>query len=164
MRKMKLAAAVMLAAMTAAGPANAVQISANMNVKITITNQCKVSTPTSMDFGSYGVLDTAVDTTASFSVTCTTSQGYTVGFGAGNGSGASTTTRKMTLGANTVDYQLFKNTARLPADNWGIAGGELVAATGNGTAQTYTVYGRVPAQSTPPAGDYTDTVAVTVTY
>jgi len=41
---------------------------------------------------------------------------------------------------------------------------DTVAATGNGASQSYTVYGRVPAQTTPAPGTYTDTVTVTVTY
>nr|WP_281033880.1 spore coat protein U domain-containing protein [Mesorhizobium sp. M4B.F.Ca.ET.049.02.1.2] len=36
--------------------------------------------------------------------------------------------------------------------------------TGVGTAQNLTVYGRVPPQTTPSPGVYTDTVIVTVTY
>ena len=42
-----------------------------------------------------------------------------------------------------------------------------VYAAGNsaiGSLQSITVYGRVPAQSTPAAGDYTDTVLVTFSY
>ena len=40
----------------------------------------------------------------------------------------------------------------------------IVGATGSGVSQSFTVYGRVPAQSTPAAGSYTDTIKVTVTY
>ncbi|MCE3520182.1 spore coat protein U domain-containing protein, partial [Escherichia coli] len=35
---------------------------------------------------------------------------------------------------------------------------------GSGAAQPYTVYGRVPVQTTPAPGTYTDTITVTVTY
>jgi spore coat protein U-like protein len=45
-----------------------------------------------------------------------------------------------------------------------MTGGALVSATGNGADQTFTIYGRVPAQTTPAPGTYTDTVTVTVTY
>jgi spore coat protein U-like protein len=48
---------------------------------------------------------------------------------------------------------------------WGITiGTDTVSATGNGAAQTHTVYGRVPAQTTPAPATYSDTVTVTVTY
>lgn len=43
-----------------------------------------------------------------------------------------------------------------------MAGGPCPA--GSGVAQTFTVHGRVPPQNTPPPGNYSDTVVVTVTY
>ncbi|MCR6502850.1 spore coat protein U domain-containing protein [Shinella sp. CPCC 101442] len=39
-----------------------------------------------------------------------------------------------------------------------------MSGTGSGSQQDITIYGRVPAQNTPLAGTYTDTVVVTVTY
>jgi spore coat protein U-like protein len=42
--------------------------------------------------------------------------------------------------------------------------GLLAAGTGSRLAQNLTVYGRVPAQTTPPDGSYSDTVVLTVTY
>ncbi len=48
---------------------------------------------------------------------------------------------------------------------WGnTIGTNTVAGTGDGTQTNYTVYGRVPAQTTPSAGFYSDTVVATVTY
>jgi spore coat protein U-like protein len=48
---------------------------------------------------------------------------------------------------------------------WGnTVGTDTVAATGSGAAQSYTVYGRITAQTTPAPGTYTDTITVTVTY
>jgi len=41
---------------------------------------------------------------------------------------------------------------------------DTVSATGNGAAQSYTVYGRIPAQTTPAPNTYTDTITITVTY
>jgi spore coat protein U-like protein len=41
---------------------------------------------------------------------------------------------------------------------------DAVHAIGNGASQSYTVYGRVPAQTTPAPAAYTDTITVTVTY
>jgi spore coat protein U-like protein len=41
---------------------------------------------------------------------------------------------------------------------------DAVAATGNGSAQSFTVYGRVPPQAAPAPGNYSDTITVTVTY
>ena len=41
---------------------------------------------------------------------------------------------------------------------------DTLESTGTGVEQSFTVHGRVPAQATPAAGDYADTVTVTVTY
>jgi len=39
-----------------------------------------------------------------------------------------------------------------------------VANTGTGSSQSFTVYGRIPTQTTPSPDTYTDTITVTVTY
>ena len=64
---------------------------------------------------------------------------------------------------NTVTYSLYSDVSRSVV--WGTTVGvDTVAATGNGAAQSYTVYGRIPAQSTPAPATYSDTITVTVTY
>jgi spore coat protein U-like protein len=45
-----------------------------------------------------------------------------------------------------------------------MAGIDTVAGTGNGSAQTLSVYGRIAPQTTPAPGAYADTVNVTVTF
>jgi spore coat protein U domain-containing protein, fimbrial subunit CupE1/2/3/6 len=71
--------------------------------------------------------------------------------------------RKMTSGGANVTYSLYTDTGRTTV--WGnTVGTDTVAATGNGASQSYTVFGRVPSQSTPAPGTYTDTITVTVTY
>jgi spore coat protein U-like protein len=48
---------------------------------------------------------------------------------------------------------------------WGdTIGSDTVAGTGNGAAQSYTVFGLVPVQTTPGPGTYNDVITVTVTY
>ena len=66
----------------------------------------------------------------------------------GPASGATVATRKMTSGAATVNYTLYSDSGRTTV--WGnTIGTDTVAGTGNGAAQTLTVYGRVPPQTTP---------------
>ena len=68
-----------------------------------------------------------------------------------------------TSGGATITYSLYSDSGHTTV--WGnTVGTNTVSATGNGAAQSYTVYGRVPSQSTPAAATYTDTVTVTVTY
>jgi len=109
------------------------------------------------------VLTTNVDQTSTVQVQCTDTTPYNIGLDAGTGSGATVATRKMTSGGATVNYSLYSDAARTTV--WGnTIGTDTVAATGNGSGQNYTVYGRVPAQSTPSAGSYADTVVTTITY
>lgn len=133
-------------------------------VSITLVATCTINSASTLNFGnSVGVLSANVDQTSTLSVTCSNTTPYNIGFDAGTASGATVTTRKMTSGANTVSYALYSDTGR--TTNWGnTVGTDTVAATGNGAAQSYTVYGRVPTQTTPAPGTYTDTITVTVTY
>lgn len=167
---MQLKTALLAAAVAAAGftaqsldTAQAASVSANMTVKIAIQNACDVSTvaPTTLDFGTQGPLTANVDNSSTVTVTCTSGATYNVGLdggGAGN-----VNARVMTNGTDTIGYQLYSDSGRTTV--WGTTiGTDTVAATGNGNAQSYPVYGRVPPQTTPPAGNYQDTVAVVVTY
>ena len=149
----------------AAGSAVAATVTTTFNVKITITSQCLINSASDMLFASTGVIASNVDQTSSISVTCTNTTPYTVGISAGTNGGGTVITRKMkhaTL-ADTVAYALFSDSAR--AVNWGDTSGTgWQSGIGNGTAQPYTVYGRVAAQTTGAPGNYTDNVTVTVTY
>jgi spore coat protein U-like protein len=157
------AAMLALVGVTAASPALTATATGSMNVKITITNECLVVSATDLDFGTTGVIDTDIDQTSTITVRCTNGTPYSVGLGVGNGSGATTAVRKMTgPAAATVDYSIFRDTGRTQV--WGTAAGEIVSGTGTGADQPLTAFGRVPAQTTPAAGDYTDIVAITVTY
>ncbi|GLS39220.1 hypothetical protein GCM10010869_48170 [Mesorhizobium tianshanense] len=126
-----------------------------------VVNNCNV-TAQNIDFGSHGVLDAAADAAGGIDVTCTPGTTYNVGLNNGL-SGTSPTARRMTLGGQAVTYGLYKDAAR--SQPWGgTIGADTVAGTGAGATQNLPVYGRVPAQSTPSPGTYTDTVVVTVTY
>jgi spore coat protein U-like protein len=134
-----------------------------MTVQMTITATCLVNSASALNFGTQGVLATNVDQTSTVQVTCTNTTPYNIGLNAGTGAGATVASRKMTSGATTVNYTLYSNAARTTL--WGnTVGTDTVAATGNGAAQSFTVYGRVPPQAAPAPGTYTDTITVTVTY
>ena len=158
-----LAASFVAAGFAAAPAALAATVTATMPVTITIQNACNVSSvaPTTLNFGTQGPLVANVDQTSTITVTCTSGAPYNIGLD-GGGSG-NINARVMVNGANSVGYQLYSNSGRTTV--WGTTiGTNTVTGTGNGTAQPYTVYGRVPPQTTPPAGVYNDTVNVTVTY
>jgi len=118
----------------------------------------------SLVFGSY--FNSTVDVTGTITVTCTSGTAYHIGLNAGNTPGATVNNREMfggNGGQNTLGYQLFSDAAR--AINWGdSAGTNWVSGTGNGTAQPYTIYARIPAnQFSSPSGSYTDTITASIT-
>lgn len=129
-------------------------------VTATVVPTCLVATQ-DVDFGTRGLLSSNVDATGQLAVTCTATTSYTVGLNGGNANGPPTA-RKMSKGLQTVTYGLYRDAPRsLP---WGDTVGNTLAGTGSGLAQPLTVYGRVPPQTTPSPGLYTDTIVSTVTY
>jgi spore coat protein U-like protein len=113
-----------------------------------------------MAFGTY--TGAAASTTATLTVTCTNTTPYNVGLNAGATSGATVTTRQMLNGTATLNYGLYTNATW--TTNWGNTSGSWVAGTGNGSAQTLTVYGQIPAAQFVTPGSYSDTVLATVNY
>ncbi len=134
----------------------------SFTVSATVVNKCTV-TATTLNFGTVGLLASAIDATSSLGVQCSRGTPYNVGLDAGLHGGGNINARKMTLGARSIGYQLYRDPGR--TNTWGnTVGTDTIAGTGTGNTQSLTVYGRVPAQPTPPAGTYHDTVTVTVTY
>ena len=160
-----------------AASAGAATVTGNLQVKIEITRECQVNAGTDgtgggdavLDFGSAGVLNANVDGetassgTGSIQVQCTNGVPYSIGLGNGQ-NGADANSRRMKGGTELVTYQLYKSSARTDIWGDGTNGAAGMQATANGTAQPYRVFGRVPPQTTPAAGVYTDVVQITVTY
>lgn len=150
------------------GNCNAIGLSNVTNVPFTVSaaygGSCTVSA-TAMDFGSRGVLDTGTDASNTIAVTCASGTGYTISLSGGNSGASDPTQRRLSDPGDTefITYGIYRDAARsLP---WGSTiGSNTVAGTGSGSAQNYTAYGRVPAQTTPSAQIYSDTIVVTVTY
>ena len=162
LRVMGLGAVAAIA--VSAQPALATDTTGSLSVTATVTSNCAVST-TAVAFGNVDVtLNANVDATGGISVTCTNGTAWTAKAGAGSGSGATITDRKMTSGANLLNYALYTDSARTTV--WGDGTtGSAITGTGTGSAQASTIYGRVPSgQTTKPIGSYADTVTVTVTY
>ena len=146
-----------------ASAAQAASTTSQFSVSMTINSSCTIVSTAALNFGSQGVLTSAVPQTTTLQVQCTNTTAYNIGLDAGTGSGATVAARKMTSGSNTVTYSLYSDSGHTTV--WGnTIGTNTVSATGNGAAQTYTIYGQVPAQTTPAPGSYSDTITVTVTY
>ncbi|MDK3017345.1 Csu type fimbrial protein [Pseudodonghicola flavimaris] len=165
-RKTSAALAILAVALCGyTGPVVAQTATATFGVQIVISDDCEVTSTETLDFGTQGVLTTAVTSSADLQITCTTGTGYSIGLNEGATTGGTTATRLMEVsgGGATIGYELYSDSAR--TSNWGdTIGTDVVTGTGTGAAQTYTVYGTVPSQTTPAAGTYTDTITVTVTF
>jgi spore coat protein U-like protein len=128
------------------------------------TNQtiCTLGT-SAVNFPATGVLRSSTDATGSIFVVCTSGAPYTIALDGGLTAATDPTQRKMSQGAEQITYGLYQNSGRtLP---WGdSSAGYAASGSGSGLSQTLTVYGRAPAQNTPSAGTYSDTVVVTLSY
>lgn len=163
-------AAYMLS-LCAAATAQAGTATANLTVQITITASCTINAAT-LDFGSNpgtNLVASNVDGSTTVSVTCTSGSPYSIGMD--NGTNVSGSQRRMKSGANLLNYNLYVDSGRTNAWTTAASNSTCTSAnscflgTGNGSAQSVSIYGRVPSVGTaPPAGTYTDTVTMTITY
>jgi len=139
--------------------------STTFKVTTNVQAYCQV-TATDLNFGNYSST-TATDTQgqSDLKVTCSPNTPYNVALSEGTSPGATVTARKMTFGANTLNYQLYRTAARNSNEVWGkTAPTDTVQGTGNGTQQTYYVYGLLPKQQNAAPGAYLDTITVTVLF
>jgi spore coat protein U-like protein len=137
----------------------------SIEVSAMVAGTCTLST-TPMTFGSYNSSNeaTAVSTIL---VTCTNGLAPEVHLDQGqnplSGSTLEAPQRSMVsdaLPAGTLAYGIYQD------QNNNVWGSGLTSQSflANGTATGLTAYGKIPAGQTAPVGNYSDTVAVTVTY
>jgi spore coat protein U-like protein len=125
---------------------------------------CQV-TALDLDFGIYvgAVGSPARLGSTQMMVTYTPNTSYSVGLNEGTTAGATINQRKMASGTNTLNYQLYSDSARSVI--WGnTPGTDTVTGVGNGLAVDHTVYGSLPGGQAVPAGDYADTITLRVYY
>jgi spore coat protein U-like protein len=131
--------------------------------QVTIAAACTINSAVTLNFGSQGVLGANADQTATLQIQCTNTTNYNIGLDAGTGTGATVAVRKMMSGANAVNYSLYSDSGHTIV--WGnTLGTDTVAAAASGASQSFTIYGRIPAQTTPAPGTYSDMVTVTIMY
>jgi len=139
---------------------------------------CAVSTP-GVAFGHYDPTSTAANTTiGSGNLLCTyTGTGFTATITLSTGNSGTYANRAMTLGTQSLSYNLYLDTGYTLIFGNGASGtyditvcypGGTVTCAGatgqSGVTYSGTVYGRLPAGQNVMAGNYTDTLVVTVTY
>lgn len=164
---------VLFASLLVAGglcfPARAAVDTAQMQVRIVITESCDIHSapPSDLDFGTHARSTGApVDSEATLQINCTLGTPYSIGLNEGSnatGSTAAADNRRMiSANGDFIPYGLYRDTAR--NEFWGeVAGTNTHAGVGTASSQIVTVYGRVPSTNAP-TGSYADTVVATVTY
>jgi spore coat protein U-like protein len=141
-------------------------------VYATVISNCNISTISGLTFAANAALTSNIDATGAIGVQCTNTTPYSIGLD--NGTHASGSQRRMYSAATGqyISYNLYTDAARTSA--WSASTSASSCTSGSGTCDlgtgtgatqpAVTVYGRVPPQTTPTIGTYTDTVVVTVTY
>lgn len=131
----------------------------NLLVTANYENGCNLYSTPDLNFGQTSDLSSPITNSTSISLSCPTNTTWKVGLD--NGLNYDGSTRRMKNGTNYIQYALFKSADLSQTwDNTTYSQG-----TGTSGTQQINIYGRVPAQNNIlPAGDYVDTVTVTLTY
>lgn len=156
----------------AAGNASAGTAGGSFKVTAKVSNSCVVTSTQDVAFGAYDPANanntTARDGAGYVTVRCTRGTDAAIaldqGANAAAGSLCATPLRQMGDGnGNTLRYNLYSDSNR--SVTWGCDGSNDVEwSFTNLSPKQFDAYGRIPAGQDVPAGDYEDTVNVTVTF
>ena len=116
-----------------------------MPVTATVISACLVSAGI-LNFGAtIDPTSTVVplNATGTLNVTCTAATAYTVALSAGVNAGGATnfSARAIKIGVNTIGYQLYNDAGLTVVWGVGTSSTNTTGGTGNGFAQSLTVYG-----------------------
>ena len=132
-------------------------------VQATVVNNCTINA-SALNFGSGNVINGTTRAQGSLSVQCVNNNAYQIKLNGGSVA-ANVTARQMKRvgGAERLNYQLSSS---LDGPVWGdgTAGTAVVSGMGSGQAVAVPVYGRVPAQTSPAPGSYSDTITATIVF
>lgn len=141
-------------------------------VTLTVINGCSLNSQQAtginlgtLDFGNYFVLNTVIDakTTAGngdMQIRCSPGTRARIRLDKGiHGTSISDRRMKHASLSNTVQYQLYTSAARTTV--WNDTTGTTIDFNDD-TPVNVSVYGRIPIQTSPPSGVYTDQVVVTL--
>ena len=159
----KIAAASVLSFAVLSNAAYAATATTTFAVSAVVASGCAV-TALPLAFGAYDAAGASqLDGSTSVTVLCTLGTAYNVGLNQGTGTGATVATRKLTNGLSTLNYTLYSDSNRSTV--WGnTVGTNTVSGTYALAQAPYTVYGRIASGQVVPAGSYSDTITVTITY
>jgi spore coat protein U-like protein len=164
----KIHAMTLILGATLAATANSATTGTSFQVTETVLSTCS-ATASTLAFSPYTPGGGVITNNSTISVKCTKNTPFTVALNGGTTTGGTIAQRLLAQGANTLQYNLFTTAAFAQVFGDGSGTSKTVAGTGAGvaTAATVTVFGQLPdnaANQAAVAGNYTDTITVTVTY
>ena len=137
-----------------------------ITVTAILTNDCTTITAPNISFGSAPLVGSFSSVSQSINVLCSKGSTYTVGLS--NGSYPAGSVRNMASGANRLSYEIYKSTT---SNRWGPGGSERWSSTtssavsADGLTRGFNYTARVlTSQNTPPAGNYSDSVVVDLSF
>jgi spore coat protein U-like protein len=129
----------------------------------TVVNNCTI-TATNVNFPATGVLSSALSAAGSITARCTNGDAWRIALNGGVSGNVAARTMQRSTGGGAVNYQLYTDAAHSIIWGDGTAGTSMETGTGTGNQQVLSVYGAVPAQTTPAPGSYSDTITATITF
>lgn len=146
--------------LTLSGMASAVDTTDTFTVSASVVASCTVAAA-DLSFGTY---DSTLGNTATAIITTNCTLGTTYALALDFGGAADVNSRVMDDGGgNELSYQLYQDALQTTA--WGTGADAKTGLTGLGLDDiTNIVYGDLPSGQNKPAGSYTDTITVTLTY
>jgi spore coat protein U-like protein len=141
----------------AAGAVEAQQ--AYLRVKARVVGECTLSGGT-LDFGTYmSGQDSPRNGQTSVGVDCPRGFGFTIMMSGGNNPGPGNF-RNMAGSGDLLRYQLYTDSGR--TDVWSTGSGGKRINGSSGGNQSHAVFGHIPAHQVADAGNYTNTVVITL--
>lgn len=171
MNKNVLKAAIAAAGLLVVGGANAATTTTTFQVTATVNANCLIDSASTMAFGGYTPATSGnLSATSTIVARCSKNTTYNLGLNAGTTAGGTVAQRLMANGANTLQYNLYKEVGH--TNIWGdTVDTDTLVGTGAGmgvpNAITHTVYGLLPDNAFNQGavvGNYSDTITATFTY
>jgi spore coat protein U-like protein len=109
-------------------------------------------------------LKSALSASSSITTRCTNGDSWRIALNGGSSGNVAARQMQRVGGGGAVNYQLYSDSSFTTAWGDGTGGTSMVTGTGTGNQQVISVFGRVPAQTTPQPGNYSDTITATITF
>jgi spore coat protein U-like protein len=159
-RRIGIATGLLAAALFDALPAAAGTDTGQLNVTATVNSNCALSGGT-LAFGTY-ISGQTNDLDVQGSINYVNCPAGNITLELDNGANAISGQRRMKSGNNFLNYEIYKTSAR--NTRWGSGPDAVTIQLLQPGSGSVAVYGRIPKGQTVPAGSYSDTVTITLTF